>query len=70
MSDDASVTELRAIRDKRSAECGYNVKELFEPVRQRQVDSGAEHVRCARRRVARGDYAGTEAARRRRCAGR
>ena len=51
MSDDPIVAEVRAIRDKLAAECGYDVKEIFRRVRQRQAQSGLEYVRYPPRRA-------------------
>ncbi len=62
MSVDPIVAEVRAIREKLAAECGYDVKEIFRRVRQRQAESGLEYVRYAPRRVApREDAAGPPA---------
>ena len=44
MSDDPIVAEVRAIRDKLAAECGYDVHEIFRGIRQRQAESGLEYV--------------------------
>ena len=51
MTDDPIVAEVRAIRDKLAAECGYDVKEIFRRIRQWQTDSGLEYVHYAPRRV-------------------
>ena len=70
MSDAPILAEVRAIRDKLAAECGYDVKEIFRRVRQCQVDSGAEYV--ALRTAAGGSRGrrGGGSGDRRRCAGR
>ena len=52
MRDDPIVAEVRAIRDKLAAECGYDVKGIFRRARQRQAESGVEYVSCSLRRVA------------------
>ena len=57
MSRDPIVAEVRAIRDKLAAECGYDVKEIFRRARKRQAESGLEYVRYAPRRVAPGQDA-------------
>ena len=51
MSDDPIVGEVRAIRDKLAADCGYDVKEIFRRVRKEQAESGLEYVRYPPRRV-------------------
>ena len=52
MSRDPIVAEVRAIRDKLAAECGYDVQKIFRRIRQRQAESGLEYVRYPPRRVA------------------
>ena len=52
MSVDPIVAEVRAIRDRLAAECGYDVREIFRRIRQRQAESGLEYVRYPPRRVA------------------
>ena len=42
--DDPIVAEVRAIRDKLAAECGYDVEEIFRRIRKRQAESGLEYV--------------------------
>ncbi len=53
MNHDPIVAEVRAIRDKLAAECGYDVREIFRRIRQRQAESGLEYVRYPPRRVVR-----------------
>ena len=52
MRDDPIVAEVRAIRDKLAAQCGYDVKEIFRRARKREAESGLEYVSLAPRRVA------------------
>ena len=52
MRDDPIVAEVRAIRDKLAAECGYDVGEIFRRIRQRQAESGLDYVSYPPRRVA------------------
>ena len=52
MSHDPIVAEVRAIRDRHAAECGYDVQEIFRRIRQRQAESGLEYVRYPPRRIA------------------
>ena len=40
MNDDPMMAGVRAIRDKLAAECGYDVHEIFQRIRQRQAESG------------------------------
>ena len=51
MEDDPIVAEVRAVRDRLAAECGYDVKEIFRRVRKEQAESGLEYVRYPPRRV-------------------
>lgn len=51
MKDDPIVAEVRAIRDKLAAQCGYNVKELFRQLRQQQSGSARKYVRLPARRI-------------------
>jgi len=51
MNHDPIVAEVRAIRDKLAAECGYDVREIFRRIRQRQAESGLDYVRYPPRRV-------------------
>ncbi len=53
MRDDPIVAEVRAIRDKLAAECGYDVEEIFRRIRKRQAESGLEYVSFPPRRAAR-----------------
>ena len=48
---DPIVAEVRAIRDRFAAECGYDLKEIFRRIRQREAESGLEYVRYPPRRV-------------------
>ena len=57
MSGDPIVAEVRAMRDKLAAECGYDIKEIFRRIRQWQAESGREYVRYPPRRVAAGEEA-------------
>ena len=52
MRDDPIVAEVRAIRDKLAAECGYDIKEIFRRVREQQAKSGLNYVRYSARRMA------------------
>ncbi len=59
MRDDPIVAEVRAIRDKLAAECGYDVEEIFRRIRKRQAESGLEYVSLPpRRAMPRQDAAG------------
>ncbi|MCY3738245.1 MAG: hypothetical protein OXG13_17700 [Gemmatimonadaceae bacterium] len=40
MRDDPIVAEVRAVRDKLAAECGYDIKEIFQRVREQQASRG------------------------------
>ena len=51
MRDDLIVAEVRAIRDKLAAECGYDVEEIFRRIRKRQAESGIEYVSLPARRA-------------------
>lgn len=44
VQDDPIGAEVRAIRDKLAAECGYDVEEILRRVRKRQAESGLEYV--------------------------
>ena len=62
MEDDPIVAEVRAVRDRLAAECGYDVKEIFRRVRKEQAESGLEYVCYPPRRVSpRDDAAGPPA---------
>ena len=52
MRDDPIVAEVRAVRDKLAAECGYDIKEIFQRVREQQAKSGLNYVRYPPRRMA------------------
>ena len=51
MTEDPIVAEVRAIRDKLAAECGYDVEEIFRRIRRREAESGLEYVSYPPRRV-------------------
>ena len=51
MNHDPIVAEVRAIRDKLAAACGYDVREMFRRIRQRQAESGLDYLRYPPRRV-------------------
>ena len=51
MKDDPIVAEVRAIRDKLAAQCGYDVAELFRQLRKREMDSQRTYVRYPPRRT-------------------
>ncbi|MCY3840292.1 MAG: DNA-binding protein [Gammaproteobacteria bacterium] len=51
MNGDPILGEVRTIRDKLAAECGYDVKKIVQRVRQRQAQSGLEYVSCPPRPV-------------------
>lgn len=54
MRIDSIVDEVRAIRDKFVAKCGYNIDEIFRRIPCRQVTSGLKYVRYPARRVTTG----------------
>ena len=58
MRDDSIVAEVRVIRDKLAAECGYDIKEVFRRVREQQAKSCLNYVRYPARRVTEPDKAG------------
>ena len=63
MEDDPIVAEVRAIRDRLAAECGYDINEIFRRIRRWQAESGLEYVSYPPRRVAaQEDVAGRPAA--------
>ena len=51
MEEDPIVAEVRAIRNRLAAECGYDVKEIFRRIRQWQAESGLEYVSYPPRRA-------------------
>ena len=51
MSSDPILDEVRAIRNRLAAQCGYDVDEIFRRIRKRQVESGRNYVRYPARRV-------------------
>ena len=51
MRSDPIVDEVRAIRDRLAARCGYDIDEIFRSIRRRQVESGRNYVRHPARRV-------------------
>ena len=44
MGGDPIVVEVRAVRDKLAAECGYDVKRIVQRVRQRRPESGLDYA--------------------------
>ena len=52
MSNDPIVSEVRAIRDALAAQCGHDIKEIFQKLREQQVKSDLQYVRYPARRVA------------------
>ena len=44
-ANDPIVAEVRAARDKHAAQFGYDIKEIFRNIRERQQSSGREYVR-------------------------
>lgn len=54
MRNDPIVDEVRAIRNKLAAQCGYDIDEIFRRIRQRRVESGLKYVRYPARRVKKG----------------
>ena len=53
MRDDPIVAQVRAIRGKLAAECGYDVEEIVRRVWKRQAESGLEYVNPPPRRPGR-----------------
>ena len=53
MKNDPIVSEVRAIRDALAAQCGYDIKEIFQKLREQQAESDLKYVRYPARRVAR-----------------
>lgn len=51
MGQDEIIREVRAIRTELAAQHNYNVRELFEAAKRRQVESGRRVVRLRPRRV-------------------
>lgn len=51
MNGDPIVAEVRAIRDKLAAECGYDIGEIFRRLREQQARSDLNYVRYPPRRV-------------------
>ena len=45
MKNDPIVAEVRAIRDKLAARCGYDAAELFRQLRKREMDPERTYVR-------------------------
>ena len=52
MKNDPIVSEVRAIRDALAAQCGYDIKEIFQKLREQQAESDLKYVRYPVRRVA------------------
>ena len=55
MRNDPIVSEVRAIRDALAAQCGHDIKEIFQKLREQQAESDLKYVRYPARRVARTD---------------
>ena len=53
MKNDPIVSEVRAIRDELAAQCGYDIKEIFQKLRKQQAESDLKYVRYPARPVAR-----------------
>jgi len=51
-TNDPIVAEVRAVRDKHAAQFGYDIKEIFNNVRDQQQTSGRKYVRYPARPVA------------------
>lgn len=51
MRNDPIVDEVRAIRDRFAAKCGYDIDKIFRRIRCRQFTSGLKYVRYPARRV-------------------
>ena len=45
MRNDPIVAEVRAIRDELAAQCGYEIKEIFQKLREQQAKSGLKYIR-------------------------
>ena len=45
--NDPIVAEVRAARDQHAARFGYDLKEIFRDIQQRQESSGRKYVRYA-----------------------
>lgn len=54
MRSDPIVDEVRAVRNRLAAQCGYDIDAIFRRIRRRQVDSGRKYVRYPARRVTTG----------------
>ena len=52
MKNDPIVAEVRAIRDELAGQCGYDIKKMFQQLRQQQADSARKYVRYPARRIA------------------
>ena len=52
MKNDPIVSEVRAVRDALAAQCGYDIKETFQKLREQQAESDLKYVRYPARRVA------------------
>lgn len=52
MRHDPIVSEVRAIRDALAAQCGHDIKEIFQKLREQQAKSDLQYVRYPARRVA------------------
>ena len=52
MRNDPIVSEVRAIRDALAAQCGHDIKAIFQKLREQQAESDLKYVRYPARRVA------------------
>ena len=52
MRNDPIVSEVRAIRNALAAQCGHDIKEIFQKLREQQAKSDLKYVRYPARRVA------------------
>ena len=52
MKNDPIVSEVRAIRDVLAAQCGHDIKEIFQKLLEQQAESDLKYVRYPARRVA------------------
>ena len=51
-TNDPIVAEVRAVRDNHAAQFGYDIKEIFKDIRDRQKSSGRKYVRFPARPAA------------------
>lgn len=52
MRNDPIVSEVRAIRDALAAQCGHDIKKIFQKLREQQAESDLQYVRYPARRAA------------------